>query len=364
MWRTIGQQSTVERLSRGVAEGITHHAYLFLGPKHVGKRTLAIDLACALNCIGDGVPCGACRACIRILDGKHADIHAITLDDVGSAEDLEIEEEGRKRRTRILTEQIEDLQHASTLPPYEGRFKVMLVEHADRMTNEAANRILKVLEEPPPQVVWMLLAENESRMLETVVSRCQRIDVREVPVAQLEGYLLEGYGASPEQAKLLARISRGRSGWALQALADETLLKERAGRLETAIQLLSMTYAARFEVSRELDAMYRRDPRSVIDTLDQWTTWGRDLLLVKTGCAENVGNIDYIHDMNEQAQRLSLEQIRDYIGKLTEARRDLDLNLIARLVFDSLVYTMPRITMPARGPGVQPVVLQDRSETQ
>ncbi len=364
MWRTIGQGSTVERLSRGVAEGITHHAYLFLGPEHVGKRTLAIDLACALNCIGDDVPCGTCRACSRILDGKHADIHAITLDDTGSAENLEIEEEGRRRRTRILTEQIEDLQRASTLPPYEGRFKILLVEHADRMTNEAANRILKVLEEPPPHVVWMLLAENESRMLETVVSRCQRIDVREVPAPQLEGYLLEGYGASPDQARLIARISRGRTGWALQALADEALLKERAGRIETAIQLVFMTYSARFDVSRGLDALYRRDPRSVIDTLEQWTTWWRDLLLVKTGCAESVVNIDYVHDMNEQAQRLSLEQIRDYIGKLNEARRDLDLNLIARLVFDSLVYTMPRIAKPARVLGVQPVELQDRSETQ
>ncbi len=364
MWRTIGQKSTVERLSASVAEGSTHHAYLFLGPAHTGKRTLAIDFACALNCESDNSPCGTCRACSRILEGKHADVHDITLDDSGTPEDIEVEEKGRTRRTRILTEQIEDLQRASALPPYEGRFKVMMVEHADRMTDAAANRILKVLEEPPPHVVWMLLAENEDRLLETVVSRCQRIDVYTLPAAQLERHLSEVCGATPEQARLISRISRGRVGWALQALKDDSLLAERVSQVEGAIQLPSMTYAARFDFSRELDALYRREPASVMETLEQWTTWWRDLLLVKTGCAESVINIDYVNDINEQAQRLSLEQIRDYIGKLNEARHDLDLNVISRLVFDSLVYTMPRITKPAGGTNGLPVVLRDKSETQ
>ncbi len=363
MWRTIGQQGSTTRLSRSIAEGTIHHAYLFLGPEHVGKRTLAIDLACALNCEGGDPPCGACRACSRILEGKHSDIHDITLDESGSAEDLEIEEEGRKRRTRILTEQIEDLQHASTLPPYEGRFKIMMVNHADRMTDAAANRILKVLEEPPAQVVWMLLAENESRLLETVVSRCQRVDVHAMPIPQLERHLVESCGAAPEQARLIARISRGRTGWALQALKDESLLSDRVARVESAIQLVSMTFSARFDFSRDLDAQYRRERPRVIETLDQWITWWRDLLLVKSVCAESVINIDYVNELNGQAQRLSLEQIRDFIGKLNEARHDLDLNVIPRLVFDALLYTMPRVGNPAHDVGVQPVVVQDRSET-
>lgn len=365
MWRTIGQKGTVERLSRSVAEGTTHHAYLFLGAPRTGKRTLAIEFACALNCESDNdVPCGSCRSCTRILESKHADVHSIALDESGAAESSEGEENGRRQRTRILTEQIEDLQHASTLPPYEGRFKVMLVEHADRMTDAAANRILKVLEEPPPTVVWMLLAENEDRLLETVVSRCQRIELHPMPATQLEQHLVDIRGASPEEARLIARISRGRVGWALQALEDESLMQERVSRVEGAIQLPSMTFAARFDFSRELDTLYRRDRAAATETLEQWTTWWRDLLLVKTGCAESIINIDYVNDINEQAQRLSLEQIRDYIGKLNEARQDLDLNVISRLVFDSLVYTMPRITKPSGGVIGFPVVLRDKSETQ
>jgi DNA polymerase-3 subunit delta' len=364
MWRTLGQQSTIERLSHSIAEGTTHHAYLFLGPQHVGKRTLALDLACALNCESTDAPCGTCRACTRILEGKHADIHAIALDATGGAEDPDADEESRRRRTRILTEQIGDLQRAATLPPYEGRYKILMVEHADRMTNEAANRILKALEEPPPHVVWMLLAETEGRMLETVVSRCQRVDVHTMPVPELEMHLTQVAGAQAEQARLIARVSRGRTGWALQAVTDEALMADRASRIESVIQLISMTYAARFDLSREMETQYRRDADSVVESIDQWTTWWRDLLLVKTGCAESVVNVDYVNDINQQAQRLSLEQVRDYIGKLNEARQDLDLNVVPRLVFDSLVYTMPRIAKPAGDSAVPRNMLPSTSETQ
>ncbi len=363
MWRTLGQQSTIERLSRSVADGNSHHAYLFLGPEHVGKRTLAIDLACALNCESVDAPCGTCRSCTRILDGRHSDIHAMALDASAAAEDPDADDEVRKRRMRIVTEQIEDLQRAATLPPFEGRCKVLLVEHADRMTNEAANRILKSLEEPPPHVVWMLLAESEGKLLETVVSRCQRVDVHLMPVPELEHHLLNVVGVPAEQARLIARISRGRTGWALQAIEDSSLVAERSARVESMIQLVSMTYGARFDFSREMDAQYRREPAEVLETLDQWLTWWRDLLMVKTGCADSVVNVDYVNDINEQSQRLGLEQVRDYIGKLNEARQDLDLNVIPRLVFDSLVYTMPRTSKSAGTTAVGREVLPDRSET-
>ena len=364
MWRTLGQDSAIERLSRSIAEGTTHHAYLFLGPEHVGKRTFAIDLACALNCEGEKAPCGTCRACSRILENKHADIHAVAIDASAATEDAEVDEETRKRHTRIVIEQIEDLQRAATLPPYEGKCKVLLVEHADLMTGEAANRILKTLEEPPPHVVWMLLAESEGRLLETVVSRCQRIDVRPMPVPELERHLMEALHAPEEQARLIARVSRGRTGWAVQSMTDESFLAERAAQVESVIQLISMTYSARFDLSREMDAQYRRDRAGVLEALDQWTTWWRDLLLVKTGCAESVVNVDYVNDITGQAQRLSLEQIRDYIGKIGQARQDLDVNVLSRLVFDSLVYTMPRIAKPAGESGASRSVLPATSETQ
>ncbi|MBE9506381.1 MAG: hypothetical protein IMY84_06135 [Chloroflexi bacterium] len=363
MWRTVGQESSTEMLSRSIGEGSIHHAYLFVGPEHVGKRTLAIDLACALNCESEQRPCGECRACLRIIDGKHAGIHVETLEDPAGPEDTDTDaEEGRRGRT-IRLHQIHRLQHTSSLPPFEGKTKVLLIENADCMTSEAANCLLKTLEEPPPNVVWMLLAENENRLLETIVSRCQRIGVRPMPAPELQTYLVETRGADPEQAALVARVSQGRTGWAISALTDESVLADRSACIESIIQLIYMGYSPRFELARELDAQYRRDPRSVMQTLQVWTTWWRDLLVVKGGCAESVVNVDYVNDLNEQAASLSLQQIRESIGKLNEARENLDLNVIARLVFDSLVYTIPRIAKAA-GDGVPSGALQDKNVTQ
>ncbi len=362
MWRTLGQGSTIERFSRSIRDNTIHHAYLFVGPEHVGKRTLATDLACALNCESADVPCGQCSSCKRIIDGKHPDLHAITLGMTGAAEDIEVIDEEHHRK-RISTEQIEDLQHAATLPPFEGRWKILLVENADRMSVEAGNRILKTLEEPPPHVMWMLLAEDENRLLETVVSRCQRVEVRPMPLLELERHLTTR-GVAADRARLLARVSRGRTGWALLALSDESVLAARASRIESMIQLVQMTYTARFDFSREMDALYRRDSRTVLETLDTWTTWWRDLLLIKTGAADSIVNADYMNDLNDQSGRLGLEQIREFIGRLTQARQDLDLNVVSRLVFDSMVYSIPRIAKRTGVDSTVPAVLRDASEAQ
>ena len=364
MWRTFGQGSTIDWLSRSISQGSAHHAYLLLGPEHVGKRTLATDIACALNCTGGERPCGDCEACRRILEGKHADVIAATLDEpVDANESGQEEEEAARPGRNILLGQVRRLQHAASLPPFEGRTKVLIIENAERMTPEASNSILKSLEEPPEHVVWLLLADDESRLLETIVSRCQRIDVRPAPVPELERYLCESLQVDPEQASFVARLSRGRTGWALSAVRDESVLASRASRVETIIQLVYMTSTARFDLARELESQYRRDPRGVLETLEMWMTWWRDLLVTKGGCSDGIVNVDYVNDLNEQAGRLSLEQIREFMGKLSDARENLDSNVLPRLAFDSLVYSIPRIEKPT-GEGEMPLaVLQDDSET-
>jgi DNA polymerase-3 subunit delta' len=366
MWRTFGQETTITWLSRSIREGDAHHAYLLLGPEHVGKRTLATDIACALNCTSNEPPCGECEACRRILEGKHADVIAATLDEPADANEAGQgeEEEGARQGRSILLGQVRRLQHMANLPPFEGKTKVLLIEDADRMTPEASNSILKSLEEPPAQVVWLLLAADESRLLETIVSRCQRVDVQATPAPELEGYLVESYSVEPERASLIARLSRGRTGWAISAATDESVLASRTSRVETIIQLVYMTYAGRFDLARELENQYRRDPRGVAETLDLWTTWWRDLLVTKGGCRDSIVNVDYVNDLNEQAGRLSLEQIREFIGRLNEARENLDLNVIPRLVFDSLVYAIPRIEKSSGEGGTPFPVLKVDSETE
>ena len=201
-------------------------------------------------------------------------------------------------------------------------------------------------------------------MLGTVVSRCQRIDVRPLPAGQLEQHLTDTLKAPPEKAHLLTAISQGCTGWALSALTDESVLAGRSARIESIIQLIYMGYGARFDLSRELDTQYKKDRATTLETLDGWVTWWRDLLVTKGGCVDSIVNVDYVNDLNEQAGRLSMEQVRESIRKLDEARENLDLNVIPRLVFDSLVYSIPHISRPPSETGTPKGALQDKNVTQ
>jgi len=364
MWRTLGQESTIEWLSNSIREGAIHHAYLFLGPEHVGKMTLALDLACALNCQSDNPPCGECHACSRILEWKHADVlvppPANEVDEDGESED----DKTAGPSNSILIKQMRKLDHMANLPPFEGKWKVILIDDADRMTVASANYILKTLEEPPEHIVWMLLATNENALLDTIISRCQRVDVRPMAMPELAHMLMERYGADEERANLLARVSGGRTGWAISAMQDDSVMTARASRLESIIQLMQMGPTARFDLSREMDQQYRRDQKAVLETLDVWTTWWRDLMMMKTGCADTVVNVDYVNDLNEQAQSLTLELVRESIANLDEARENLALNVIPRLVFDSLVYSIPRVLRSTAERATPTGAAQDKSETE
>ena len=177
MWQTSGQDRLIGFLKDSIGRGSLAHAYLFVGPPQVGKITLAIDLARALNCPSAESPCGTCRTCQRIGEGKHPDVVIINKNTGRDAKD-------RKKSTEISIDTIRDfLQKSSNLPPYEGKFKIYIIDDADLMSVEAANCLLKTLEEPPPHVVIILLTSEEKLLLPTVVSRCQRFELKPVAIS-------------------------------------------------------------------------------------------------------------------------------------------------------------------------------------
>src|SRR5512139_2236985 len=125
MWQTLGQPKMIELLERGLANSSLSHAYLLAGPAQVGKMTLAFDLAMALNCLAEvpARPCGVCPACQKIAAGKHADVELIQVLDASQSED-------GKAKTEIGSEQIKRMIHSSYLPPFEGRFRVFILNDA------------------------------------------------------------------------------------------------------------------------------------------------------------------------------------------------------------------------------------------
>ncbi|MFC1993648.1 ATP-binding protein [Chloroflexota bacterium] len=143
MWQLIGQPRALELLKHSLENERLAHAYLFVGQQHVGKTTLAINLAQAANCEQAEQPCGKCRSCRRIADGIFADIQLVKRQPDVSSTDANLKKE-------IGISQIREVQQVAGLKPYEGKRKVFIIEGAEHLNEESANCLLKILEEPPP----------------------------------------------------------------------------------------------------------------------------------------------------------------------------------------------------------------------
>jgi DNA polymerase-3 subunit delta' len=330
MWQVIGQDKILSLLDYGLKTNAIAHAYLLAGPRHVGKGTLAINLAQALNCDGPEVPCGECRSCQRIREGKHADVTPVGLDS----------------RTEIGIDDIRGLQRLANLPPYEGKCKVFIIDEAEYLSTEAANSLLKILEEPPPRVVWLLLAAEEERLLPTIISRCQRLELKPVPSERVQDVLVNSYNVDADKAKLLTQLCHGRLGWALSALADCDILEQRSQGIDRLVSLLTAGLEQRFAYAQELANQFGQGRKAGAETTEIWLDWWRDLMLVKGGCQEAIINVDYGTVLEEQARGLSLSEIREFLANLGLLQEAISKNVNPRLALEWLMLNLPRWGRP------------------
>lgn len=330
MWQIIGQTRAVSLLERGLAAGSLAHAYLLVGPEHAGKMTLAVNLAQALNCESAGRPCLECPACRKIAAGNHADVQVIRL---------KTEDETEKKS--ISVEQIEDMQHQASLPPFEGKHKVFIIDGAENFSIGAANRLLKNLEEPVANVTFILLTTNDRLLPETVVSRCQRIEVTPLPAPAGAAALEEKWGVPAERARLLAGLSHGRLGWAVTASGDETLLQQRAEQLDRLVEVIRGDYEKRFAYASQLAAGFSQKRHAVYAVLDLWLDYWRDLLLAKLGCHNAVINTDRQGELAALAGKFSLGGITDFIKSIEAAAAQLRQNVNPKLALEVLMLDIP-----------------------
>ncbi|MDP6576581.1 MAG: DNA polymerase III subunit delta' [Dehalococcoidales bacterium] len=332
MWQVVGQDRVVSLLQRSLETGSLAHAYLLVGSPHVGKMTLALNMAQALNCLAYERPCGECASCQKIVSVGHSDVQVIGRLTLG--EDLSEDK-------LISTEQIKEIQHSASLPPFEGRYKVFIVEGAELLSTEAANRMLKTLEEPISTVVFILLAVNDRLMPATVVSRCQRLELTPMPVAEVESTLSSRWGIESSRARLLARFSHGCLGWALEAVSDDGLLTRRAEKMDRLLKVVNADYEERFTYASQLASRFTQNRGTVQEILDLWLDWWRDLLLVWIGCRDFITNIDRLATLDGMIGGYSLTQIKAYIDNLRAAGEQLRQNANPRLVLEVLMLDMP-----------------------
>ena len=322
MWNVVGHSWAVDSLGQGIAVGHVAHAYLFLGPVQVGKRTLALELAKALNCLNEVSerPCGVCLACQKVARLTHPDVRVV-----------------EPREGSLKIEQVRQLQREIALTPYEGRYRVAILPDFDQATVEAANCLLKTLEEPPPQVVLCLTAQGTSSLLPTIVSRCQLLHLRPLSLATVASVLVQRWGAEQEKAQLLARLSEGRLGWAVKALQDPSMLRHRTDCLDALVSLLGEVRVARFSYAEGMS----RTPQEVPGLLEIWLSWWRDLLLAREGSLGEIIGLDRGHEIAQYAARYSLDQILAALKAIRTAQRQLDWNANPRLTLEALLLSLP-----------------------
>jgi DNA polymerase-3 subunit delta' len=225
-----------------------------------------------------------------------------------------------------------------SLTPVEGRHQVAILRRFEEATRSAANALLKTLEEPPSYAVLVVLAREGDLLLPTIVSRCQHVPLRPLPVKAVARALLKRWDAPAEQAGLLAHLSSGRLGWAVRALEDEKTLKRRARRLDELNALIDESIVERFRYAEKL----AHDPIATRETLDLWISWWRDVLLVASDADAALTNVDRQDEVRDHALRFGVDTSTAALRALRSAAQKLGQNANARLTLDVLMLDLPR----------------------
>ncbi|HEY0888776.1 MAG TPA: DNA polymerase III subunit delta' [Nocardioides sp.] len=367
----VGQRAVIATLRTAVAgQGMTH-AWLFTGPPGSGRSNAATAFAAALQCPDGG--CGTCHECHTVLNGSHADVTVV-----------------RTEKLSIGVKEVRDLVRSSALAPAGGRWQVLIVEDADRLTEQAANALLKAIEEPTERTVWMLCAPTVEDALPTIRSRCRLVTLATPSTAEVAAFLESRDGVDPALASLAARASQGHIGRA-RALARDAATRARReeivrlpARLRTlkdcllaAQRLAEVTKEEADALTTELDAREKADldagygvvergrrPREYapalaeleraqktrakrrhLDVVDRGLTdlmsVYRDAIALATGAGSALVNEEIRAEVEQVARAATPELNLRRIGSIFEAREQmLEFNVPVPLALESLMVAL------------------------
>lgn len=317
MWNVIGHERAVGALQRALETNRLPHALLFTGPEGVGKTHLALELARALNCIGASPPCGECIHCHQIEIGSHPDVSVVERVD---------------GKEGIGIGQVRELRDVASLRPFQGRHKVTIIAGAEALSDQAADALLKTLEEPQPQLTLILTASEADGLPATVVSRCRVIPLGPVEPGVIAAALQER-GQDAESAQQLARLSRGSVGWALRATRQPKLATQQRELAVRLADLWTLDVDGRMRLIESLTD--KKDRASVRRSIELMMVMSRDLLLMSQSLPPQfLGPEDQVRLQRDTAG-LDLRRIHAHIAALKSAMERIDQNVDPRLALEA-----------------------------
>ena len=333
----LGQDHVVRGLTGSIREGRLHHAFLFCGPRGTGKTSTARILAKMVNCEQGPTaePCGTCDQCVAIREGTHVDVVEIDAASHGGVDDAR------------------DLREKAPTAPMSGREKIYIIDEAQRLSREAFDALLKLFEEPPPGVRFVLATTEPHKMPATIVGRCQRFDFRRLTQEDLSEHLIavakaEGVELDATAAFAIARQAEGSARDALSLLDQATVL---GGTSVDEAVIRSLLGAPQGEIRVEIaDVVAVGDLRGAFEAVDRLVQAGHDLRNVTGDLLAHFRNLLLVQTAPDQEDLLDIPAdayaaLRAQADKFTPAELSRVLALLLAAQTDMRWTTSPRLTL-------------------
>jgi DNA polymerase-3 subunit delta' len=317
-----GHSRQIGMLQKALASRRVGHAYIFSGIAGIGKKTTALAFASALNC-GDRADlpdaCGSCPSCLKISRGNHPDIHIVASD-----------------TQFIRIDAIRHIEQQMTFRPLEGKRRVFIIDDADKMNDQAANALLKTLEEPTPGNLIILVSARPRSLPLTILSRCQRVNFQPLPADTVARWLVETGGKNTQRAYLLASLSGGSISQALELDAQDLMaFRAELGRL------LSASHTGEPMSLLALSAFLGENKKEIRQGLKILNTYFRDALVYKETCRDSmVVNAHDLPCVSSLARRLTGRQILDNIALVERSATLLEMNVNKSLTLETMAFKL------------------------
>jgi DNA polymerase-3 subunit delta' len=324
MWNAItGHKKQIEQLTTAAKNGKLPSAYLFSGPRGIGKFLVAKTFACHMLCMGKNAPCGTCPICHRIMNNNHPDVHVVASDGA-----------------QIKIDQIREVSAKLQLHALEGNYKVTIIDEAERMNAAAANSALKILEEPPKNTLFILVSSNPRSLLPTIVSRCQVVSFSPLDEKLIKEHLQKIKGFGPAVADMLAILSEG-------SFVD-------LGLNEETIQNFYKDFAVIINCRQMQDLMgvaeaWAGDKEFIEGKLLLLKGCFRDALIMKGDLKKPIINLSIKNTIKELSNRYTADELITSIGEIDEVLKHMDDATNKQLMFEQLLFSLARPALDSAG---------------
>jgi len=332
-WGIVGQQKISEFLQKSLANNKLAHAYLFSGPEHLGKSLMAEKFMASILCQDYHqaakleikiLPCNQCVFCTQLAKGIHPDVYF-----------LKKEEE----KKNITVEQVREMHKFLNLTSFLNSYKIALIDKAEDLSEGAQNALLKLLEEPSPKTLLILICQDYKLLLPTIVSRCQVIKFYPVSQDTIFHHLL-GLGATREQAHLYTALAQGKIALAINFYKNPEIFRAYLEKVGNFFDLLNSNFAQRFKIlessfSDFKDSVEKSDFLS--QELDFWELILRDILFSQQNLEPYLTNLHFKTKITDISHQYSSKKIIELLKQIEQIKHYLAYNINPRLAVENLI---------------------------